>query len=136
MQKYKIIYLAIIFLMYSSSSRSEDTVHNTKILEDYLNTIENMSFIFEQYSPNQEKVLGWMQIEKPNKLRSGDFFKNLGITSLDIYFDPDFKLVKTFKMRGLPTSILIDKNGKEFGRVVGEIDFKSKESIRLLKKYI
>jgi len=69
MQKYKIIYLALIFLMYSSSSRPEDTAHNTKILEDYLNTIKNMSFIFEQYSPNQEKVLGWMQIEKPNKLR-------------------------------------------------------------------
>ena len=69
MQKYKIIYLALIFLIYSSSRRPEDTVHNTKILEDYLNTIENMSFIFEQYSPNQEKVLGWMQIEKPNKLR-------------------------------------------------------------------
>mgnify|MGYP001158055666 FL=1 len=69
MQKYKMIYVVLIFLMYSSSSRPEDTVHNTKILEDYLNTIENMSFIFEQYSPNQEKVLGWMQIEKPNKLR-------------------------------------------------------------------
>ena len=69
MQKYKIIYLVLIFLIYSFSSRPEDTVQNTKILEDYLNTIKNMSFIFEQYSPNQEKVLGWMQIEKPNKLR-------------------------------------------------------------------
>ncbi len=69
MQKYKIIYLVLIFLMYSSSSRPEDTIQNTKILENYLNTIKNMSFIFEQYSPNQEKVLGWMQIEKPNKLR-------------------------------------------------------------------
>ena len=77
-----------------------------------------------------------INMEKPNKLRAGDFFKNIGITSLDIYFDPDFKLVKTFKMRGLPTSILIDKNGKEFGRVVGEIDFNSEEFIRLLKKYI
>ena len=77
-----------------------------------------------------------INMEKPNKLRAGDFFKNIGITSLDIYFDPDFKLVKTFKMRGLPTSILIDKNGKEFGRVVGEVDFNSEEFIRLLKKYI
>jgi thiol-disulfide isomerase/thioredoxin len=77
-----------------------------------------------------------INMEKPNKLRAGDFFKNIGITSLDSYFDPDFKLVKTFKMRGLPTSILIDKNGKEFGRVVGEIDFNSEEFIRLLKKYI
>ena len=77
-----------------------------------------------------------INMEKPNKLRAGDFFKNIGITSLDIYFDPDFKLVKTFKMRGLPTSILIDKNGKEFGRVVGEIDFSSEEFIKVLKKYI
>ena len=65
-----------------------------------------------------------------------DFFKNLGISSLDIYFDPDFKLVKIFKMRGLPTSILINKDGKEFGRVVGEVNFNSEEFIKLLKKYI
>ena len=65
-----------------------------------------------------------------------DFFKSIGVTSLDIYFDPDFKLVKQFKMRGLPTSILIDKNGKEFGRVVGEINFTDKDFIKLLKKYI
>ena len=77
-----------------------------------------------------------INMEKPNKLRAGDFFKSIGITSLDIYFDPDFKLVKTFKMRGLPTSILINKEGKEFGRVVGEIDFNSKGFIKLLSKYI
>ena len=77
-----------------------------------------------------------INMEKPNKLRAGDFFKNLGISSLDIYFDPDFKLVKTFKMRGLPTSILIDKNGREFGRVVGEVNFKSEKFIQLIKKYI
>ena len=77
-----------------------------------------------------------INMEKPNKLRTGDFFKSLGITSLVVYFDPDFKLVKTFKMRGLPTSILIDKDGREFGRVVGEVDFKSEEFIKLLRKYI
>ena len=39
-------------------------------------------------------------------------------------------------MRGLPTSILIDKDGKEFGRVVGEIEFIDKNFIKILKKYI
>ena len=77
-----------------------------------------------------------INMEKPNKLRAGDFFKSIGITSLDIYFDPDFKLVKVFKMRGLPTSILINKTVEEFGRVVGEIDFNSEEFIKLLNKYI
>ena len=39
-------------------------------------------------------------------------------------------------MRGLPTSILIDKNGREFGRVVGEVDFSSEVFSKLLQKYI
>ena len=77
-----------------------------------------------------------INMEKPNKLRAGDFFKSIGVSSLDIYFDPELKLVKVFKMRGMPTSILINKDGKEFGRVVGEIDFNNKDFIKLLKKYI
>ena len=77
-----------------------------------------------------------INMEKPNKLSARDFFQSIGVSSLDIYFDPDFKLVKQFKMRGLPTSILIDKNGKEFGRVVGEINFMNKNFIELLKRYI
>ncbi len=77
-----------------------------------------------------------INMEKPNKLRAKDFYKSIGITSLDIYFDPEFKLVKEFKMRGLPTSILINKEGKEFGRIVGEIDFNNKNFIEILKNYI
>jgi thiol-disulfide isomerase/thioredoxin len=77
-----------------------------------------------------------INMEKPNKLRARDFYKSIGVTGLDIYFDPDFKLVKKFKMRGMPTSILINKNGKEFARVVGEIDFYSDDFLRFLKKYI
>ena len=77
-----------------------------------------------------------INMEKPNKLRAVDFFKNIGVLSLDIYFDPKFSLVKQFKMRGLPTSILINKNGEECGRIVGEVKFVDKEFIELLKKYI
>ena len=76
-----------------------------------------------------------INMEKPNKLRAGDFFKSIGITSLNIYFDPEFDLVKKFKMRGMPTSILIDKNGMEFGRVLGEIDFSDKKFINLINQY-
>ena len=76
-----------------------------------------------------------INMEKPNKLKAQDFFKFIGVLSLDIYFDPELKLVKQFKMRGLPTSILIDKEGKEFARVIGEVDFFDKNFIDFLKKY-
>ena len=73
--------------------------------------------------------------EPPNKLSARDFYKSIGIVSLDIYFDPKLKLVQKFKMRGLPTSILIDKEGKEFARVIGEVDFFDKNFIEFLEKY-
>tara|TARA_B110001452_G_scaffold168205_1_gene140579 strand:+ start:202 stop:729 length:528 start_codon:yes stop_codon:yes gene_type:complete len=76
-----------------------------------------------------------INMEKPNKLRARDFYKSIGITNLDIYFDPDFSLVKQFKMRGMPTSILINKEGMEFARVLGEIDFFGEEFINFIKKY-
>ena len=74
--------------------------------------------------------------EKPNKIRTRDFFRSVGVTTLNTYYDPDLSLVKTFKLRGLPTSILIDKDGKEFGRVIGEVDFASEDFLNFMKKYI
>ena len=77
-----------------------------------------------------------VNLEKPNQEQTLKFFTDLEISKLNIYFDPNFSLVKLFNMRGVPTSILIDKNGKEFGRVIGEIDFFDKSFINLLKKYL
>ena len=74
--------------------------------------------------------------EKPNKLKIRDFFRTIDVASLDTYYDPDFELIKQFKMRGLPTSILIDKDGNEFGRVIGEVDFVSESFLEIIKKYI
>jgi len=39
-------------------------------------------------------------------------------------------------MRGLPTTIFLDKSGNEFARAIGEIDFNSKKLIELLEKKI
>ena len=77
-----------------------------------------------------------INLEKPNKDKTKNFFESLNIKNLNIYFDPEFKLVKSFNMRGVPTSILIDKKGKEFGRVIGEVDFLDKSFINLLRKYL
>ena len=77
-----------------------------------------------------------INLEKPNKDKTKFFFKSLDIENLKIYFDPEFKLVKYFKMRGVPTSILIDKEGREFGRIIGEVDFLNEDFINVLKKYL
>ena len=77
-----------------------------------------------------------INLEKPNQEKTLKFFADLEISKLNIYFDPNFSLVRLLNMRGVPTTILLDKNGREFGRVIGEIDFFDKSFINLLKKYL
>ena len=83
-----------------------------------------------------EIIIYPINLEKPNKDKTRNFFESLNIKNLKIYFDPEFNLVKSFNMRGVPTSILINKEGKEFARIIGEIDFSNKFFINFLEKYI
>ena len=45
------------------------------------------------------------------------------IKNLDIFFDTDVRLAKKFLLRGVPTTLIIDKDGDEIARIVGSIDF-------------
>jgi thiol-disulfide isomerase/thioredoxin len=74
--------------------------------------------------------IGKENIEKVNK-----FFLDLNIQNFEPYFDPPITLAKKFSLRGVPTSILIDKNGKEFARIIGSIDFDNPELVNWLKNY-
>ena len=71
--------------------------------------------------------------ESINKIDS--FFNDLNIKNLEPYFDAPTTLAKTFGLRGVPTSILIDKEGKEFARIIGSIDFADENFIGWLKTY-
>ena len=51
------------------------------------------------------------------------FFKELNIQNLEIYFDAPITLAKKFSLRGVPTTIIFNKEGKEFARIMGSIDF-------------
>ena len=67
--------------------------------------------------------------------KSLSFFKELEIENLELYFDDSINLAKIFSLRGLPTSILINKNGEEFARIVGSIDFNDKTFVKWLYNY-
>ena len=76
-----------------------------------------------------------INIGQEDLLKSVNFFKELSIKNLDIYYDPAVTLAKKFSLRGLPTTILIDREGKEFARIIGSIDFSNKEFINWLSSY-
>jgi len=76
-----------------------------------------------------------INISQESKKKVDSFFEDLNIKNFDPYFDAPITLAKTFSLRGVPTSILIDKNGKEFARIMGSIDFNDQIFINWLKTY-
>ncbi|MDB2652467.1 TlpA family protein disulfide reductase [Candidatus Pelagibacter bacterium] len=76
-----------------------------------------------------------INISQESKKKVDIFFEDLNIKNFDPYFDAPTTLAKTFSLRGVPTSILIDKDGKEFARIMGSIDFNDQIFINWLKTY-
>ena len=68
-----------------------------------------------------------INVGRENLEKSIKFFNELKINNLEIYYDNDIQLAKQFLLRGLPTTIFINKKGNEFARVVGSIDFEDQQ---------
>jgi len=76
-----------------------------------------------------------INIGQEDRSKSKAFFKELNIKNLDIYIDAPITLAKKFSLRGVPTTILFNKEGKEFARIMGSIDFNDEEFINWLMLY-
>jgi thiol-disulfide isomerase/thioredoxin len=63
------------------------------------------------------------------------FFLDVEINSFEIFYDFDVKLAKKFSLRGIPTSILINKDGYEFAKIIGSIDFEDPKFVNWLLNY-
>ena len=76
-----------------------------------------------------------VNMEQPNTSKTKNFFAELNIKKLEIFFDNNLNFVKEFKLRGVPTTVLINKKGEEFARIVGSIDFQNEKFLNWLLKY-
>jgi len=74
-----------------------------------------------------------INIGKENLKKVKSFFTELDINNLEPYFDNPSTLAKTFSLRGLPTTILLNSKGEEFARIIGSIDFDDENFINWLK---
>jgi thiol-disulfide isomerase/thioredoxin len=92
---------------------------------------------------NLEAALGGkdFQVVAVNVDRGGgdkpkSFLAETGATHLALYTDPSGKLFSVVKAVGMPTTLLIDREGHEIGRLIGPADWDSPEALALLKAAI
>ena len=94
----------------------------------------SLDLLQEQKNLDNLKIFA-VNIGQDNLENSKIFFEDLKIKNLKIYFDSPVTLAKKFGLRGIPTSILMNKDGLEFARIVGSINFSEKKFIDWLAKH-
>ena len=73
-----------------------------------------------------------INMEDKNLNNVDKFYKDLKIKNLNVYFDQGLKLVKVFTLRGVPTTIILNKNKEMIARISGSIDFEDEKFISWL----
>ena len=60
------------------------------------------------------------------------FIAKLGLKVVKTYLDPESTVGRAFKVDGLPTSVLIDRQGRVLGRVEGEAEWDSPKMLAII----
>ena len=77
-----------------------------------------------------------------DKLQENKNFNNLKIIPINVGKDDPKKsklffdeLAKKFLLRGIPTTVIINRNGEEIARIIGSVDFEDKNIINWIKQF-
>lgn len=77
-----------------------------------------------------------INIDKGGTEKAKAFLEETGAKDLAFYADPTGKLFAKLKAVGMPTTLLLNKQGQEIGRLVGPADWASPEAKRLVETAI
>jgi thiol-disulfide isomerase/thioredoxin len=64
------------------------------------------------------------------------FIAKLGLKSVKIYLDPKSAVGQAFHVEGLPTSLVIDREGRLLGRVEGAAEWDSPKILAILQGFL
>lgn len=72
---------------------------------------------------------GGMDIVRP-------FYDKLGLANLGAYLDPQGVVARGFAVSALPVSVVVDRQGREVGRLLGPAEWDSPQALALLRHYL
>lgn len=62
------------------------------------------------------------------------FFEETGVENLPVLLDPKQKLARDMGVVGLPVSVIIDREGNEIARLIGDADWASDEAKEVIRQ--
>jgi len=77
-----------------------------------------------------------LSLDGPSRPKVAPFYEDKKLSHLGVYFDKGRKAMQALDVSILPTSILVDAQGRELGRLEGEADWEKPEALALMKAAI
>jgi thiol-disulfide isomerase/thioredoxin len=74
-----------------------------------------------------------LSLDGPSRPKVAPFYEDKKLSHLGVYFDKGRKAMQALDVSILPTSILVDGQGREIGRLEGEADWTQPEAAALMK---
>ena len=93
-----------------------------------------METLWQRYREQGFVVVG-ISNDEGSKKRVETFTRLLDL-SFPVLLDPEGEVNDLYEVSNMPTSFLIDRNGKIISRIVGSDDWLSQEAIQLVEKVL
>ena len=77
-----------------------------------------------------------VSVDREGHSKVKPFLKRHGLVHLQAYLDSKYNLKRKFGYGGLPTTVLIDAQGRVVGMMVGSADWDSPDAIELIRYYL
>ena len=77
-----------------------------------------------------------LSVDRGGKDQVQPFYQRIGVRNLGLYLDPGSSSMQTLSLRGLPTTLLVDQEGRELGRIEGAVEWDSPEVVAFLRKHM
>ena len=77
-----------------------------------------------------------LSIDRGGQAAVSSFFDETNVRKLAIYVDASTEAQARLGIIGVPTSLLLDRQGREIGRVTGPAQWDSPEVIEIIKRYL
>jgi hypothetical protein len=74
-----------------------------------------------------------ISVDRKGVEASSAFLKETGADGLKLYVEPTATILNDLQALGLPATVLVDREGKEIGRILGPAEWNSPEAQALIK---
>ncbi|MBM3557032.1 MAG: TlpA family protein disulfide reductase [Alphaproteobacteria bacterium] len=77
-----------------------------------------------------------VSVDRGGAAKAKAFLEEIGAKHLKLYLDPTMKITRELKAPGLPVTVVIDREGREVGRLIGGAEWDTPRAIALLQDFV